>query len=166
MRLPLKPEGRAMAAAVLALALAGCATETAMKPDPVEGAVVQPLQDIGLVRGEIPAVLKSAVAAPYALGDPPDCAAMASEVAAIDAVLGPDIDAPAAKGGKGPVKLFAAAIRGALGLPFRGVVRQISGAEKRDEERAEAVLAGVSRRAFLKGAARAAGCPPPALPPG
>lgn len=153
-----------MASVVLALSLGACATQAPLKPGPVEGAVVQPFQDIGLVRGEIPAVLKSAVAAPYELGNPPDCAAMASEVAAIDAVLGPDIDAPAVKGGQGPVKLFAAAIRGALGLPFRGVVRQISGAEKRDEARAEAVLAGVSRRAFLKGAARAAGCPAAPLP--
>jgi hypothetical protein len=149
-----------------ALALAGCATRAPGRPGPVEGAVTQPFEDVGLLRGEIPEVLKAAAAGPYELASPADCTKIAAEISALNGVLGADIDASSAKGDRGPTKLFVAALRGALGLPFRGVVRQISGAERREEERADAVLAGVSRRAFLKGAARAAGCPPLPLPAG
>jgi hypothetical protein len=41
-----------------------------------------------------------------------------------------------------------------MGLPFRGVVRRISGAHKRDQKREHAILAAIARRGFLKGVDR------------
>jgi hypothetical protein len=50
------------------------------------------------------------------------------------------------------------AIGGVIGLPFRGVIRTLSGADYRERVLADAILSGIARRAFLKGAGRAAGC--------
>ena len=58
-----------------------------------------------------------------------------------------------------PIAGRAGAIRDAVGLPFRGVVRRLSGAEARDRELRAYVLAGIVRRAFLKGVAQAHDCP-------
>ncbi len=47
----------------------------------------------------------------------------------------------------------------ALDLPYRGILRRLTGADKRDRARTAAVLAGMVRRAWLKGLARNANCP-------
>jgi hypothetical protein len=55
-------------------------------------------------------------------------------------------------------RLVGGALRSALGLPMRGIVRWISGADRRAKVHARAVLAGIARRSFLKGVARTS-CP-------
>lgn len=149
------------AAVLLALLLAGCATTEAARPrgDDAGEAVVQPLKDLSLVRERPPDVLLRAAAAPYAPA--PSCEAMAAEIAELDAALGPDVDVKPTDGGGADMAadLVGGAVRGALGLPFRGVVRKISGAEKRDRDMARAILAGVVRRAYLKGVRAAQACP-------
>jgi hypothetical protein len=47
-------------------------------------------------------------------------------------------------------------------IPFRGVIREISGANAHDRALREAVIAGVARRSFLKGIGQARGCRYPA----
>lgn len=165
---PAPPEfrGRGIAAIIaLAFLAASCAStptgpETA--PGPVTTAVTQPFRDLGFVRRRVPEALVRAATAPYAPSDG-DCAALATEIAVLDQILGPDVDqAPA--DGSGTTALVASALGGVVSLPYRGVVRQITGAARRDRIAEQAVLAGIARRGFLKGLSLARSCPAAAAP--
>jgi hypothetical protein len=142
-----------------ALAAPAAAQSTTEKPpDPVTGAVQQPFKDLNIVHDKIPPVLSRAATAPYVETQPRDCAAMESELAELDDILGPDLDA--AKSGGGDI--LSGALRNLTELPFRGVVRKLSGAEKREKVRTRAIIAGVARRGFLKGVLRSTcNAPPP-----
>lgn len=165
---------RLAAVLVLTVGLAGCASTGDKPPDRapdrngsggVEGVVTRPLRDLGIVRKPIPAALAVAVAAPYAPVDPANCATLTAEITGLDAVLGPDLDAEKAKPSGAGGEILLDAFQGALDLPFRGALRRLSGAESRDRARAAAVLAGMVRRAWLKGVAHSAGCAAPAPAP-
>lgn len=145
-----------------ALALAACATRQGPPSgpsDPIEGAISQPFRDLSLIRDPLPSTLAKAAAAPYGLDARSDCAKLADEIAELDRVLGPDLDATAEKPAPAG-EVVSEAVRSALGLPFRGVIRRLSGAAERDRVKAHAVLAGMIRRGFLKGTARAMACAP------
>jgi hypothetical protein len=103
----------------------------------------------------------AARAAPYATPEPATCAALAPRIAELDLALGHDLDDPSAMTSLDSMAgaLVSGAIRDAVGLPFRGVVRRLSGAEARERELRAYVLAGIVRRAFLKGVAQAHDCP-------
>ena len=49
-------------------------------------------------------------------------------------------------------------------IPFRGIIREISGANKHEDELQDAIVAGMMRRAFLKGMGLKLGCAYPARP--
>ena len=49
-------------------------------------------------------------------------------------------------------------------IPFRSLVREISGAGRADRDYREALYAGVVRRGYLKGLGEARNCPAPARP--
>lgn len=132
--------------------------------DGVQGAVLQPFSDLSLMRGEVPPVLAAAAATPYAAPADLDCASATVAIAALDANLGPDVDAPPTKGDGVGLGLVTDAIKGATSIPFRGVVRRLSGAETRDRQKARAILAGMTRRGFLKGWVAANHCPIPPHP--
>jgi hypothetical protein len=121
------------------------------------GVASQPLKDLNLIRQKTPEILARVEADPYGLPNPLDCPGISAEVAELEAVLGPDVD-DKTKAKKDGSDLVSDALRSALGLPMRGIVRRVSGAEKRDRARARAVLAGIARRSFLKGVART-NCP-------
>lgn len=153
----------------MTLGLAACAT-TGDKPagngsGRVEGAMTRPLTDLGIMRTTIPEALQSAVIAPYAVADPTSCPALSAEIARLNDVLGPDLDAEQAKAEGMASEMLFGAFQSALDLPYRGVLRRLTGAEKRDRARTAAVLAGMVRRAWLKGLAHNAGCAVPALAP-
>jgi hypothetical protein len=121
-------------------------------------AATQPLEDFNLKSRKIPAVLIAAQDAPYETASLDGCAALQTEIFALDGVLGPDADAEADKPGL---------MRGALQtggdllssfIPFRGVVRSLSGANRKRAEMAAAVYAGIARRSYLKGYAAAQKC--------
>ena len=59
--------------------------------------------------------------------------------------------------------MIAGALRNFTDLPFRGVVRKLSGAEKKQASACEtrAIIAGVARRSFLKGVLRSTCDAPP-----
>ncbi|MGH8708987.1 MAG: hypothetical protein ACREVD_13130, partial [Burkholderiales bacterium] len=86
---------RHFAIAGLACALAACATPDAehRPTDPVGRAVTAPLSDLNLLRAGIPPPLVAALDAPYARPADGSCTGLAAEVAALDAELGPDLDA-------------------------------------------------------------------------
>ena len=169
-----------LAASVLAFSLAGCASG----PDTAKGAakegvalqkaVEAPLADLNLVQEKIPLVLEAAVKAPYALPSQRDCAALASEVRALDGALGADLDTPPTASDPGLVARGTSmvgdaandALKGAAEsvIPFRGWVRKLDGAERHSKAVAAAIAAGSVRRAFLKGVGQTLGCQAPAAP--
>lgn len=120
-------------------------------------AIAQPFHDLGVIQATPADALRSAAKAPYAVPTTGDCPALAAELAALDAILGPDVDKAAQKPDAAG-ELVAGAVRSAFSLPFRGVVRRLTGAEQRDREMREAVRAGTARRGFLKGLAYNAHC--------
>jgi hypothetical protein len=146
------------------LALAGCASNS---QDAAQSAAVTPLHDLNVVRAEIPPVLAAAQKAPYALPADRACAALATDVQALDAVLGADLDTrPTDKNPslieRGATDALRSAAEGVI--PFRGWVRKLTGAERYSREVAAAIAAGTVRRAYLKGLAQASGCDAPAAP--
>jgi hypothetical protein len=143
---------RMLAVAAAASLLAGCAGAPSAnpKPDPFGAAIRQPMRDLSLIRDQSPATLQAAVQGPYAYDRAATCAALAREIAALDAVLGPDVDLPSEAKGLGD-SLAADLIGGAFGLPYRGILRTVTGAAQRDRDLKAAILAGMVRRGFLKG---------------
>ncbi|MFT4091430.1 MAG: hypothetical protein QM645_11905 [Asticcacaulis sp.] len=138
-------------------------------------AVTAPLVDLNLKRKEIPPVLQRAVANTYDLGGLYHCDAMAAEVRQLDAVLGADFDEPpppedsdtyTERGGQMASKYTLDAVRGAATdiIPYRSVIRRLSGAEKHHKAYEKAVDAGHVRRAYLKGVGMHKNCAPPAAP--
>jgi hypothetical protein len=141
-----------------------------------------PFKDLGFVKPEAPKQL-SDITYPY---DPArlenGCAQVAYEIDALDKLLGPESYAPAANKGVGDKAKNASgnAVGGAAEgattgfIPFRGVVREVSGASKAEAEVNHAIFMGHLRRAYLRGFGLAIGCqgvlapgapPPPAPPP-
>lgn len=86
------------------------------------------------------------------------CATVADPKAPQDPV-GADIDVAAACGENGAAGLAGDVVTGAASLPFRSLVRRLSGAHKRDRNVAAVILGGMVRRGFLKGQRAALGCP-------
>lgn len=137
-------------------------------------AVTAPLDDLNLKQIDIPDVLKRAVASPYDMDGMTRCEPIAAEVGRLDAALGPDLDEPPAPDKRTRVQKVKQAAGDAVAgavkdktrsvLPFRGWVRKLSGAERRDSRVAAAVGAGKIRRGYLKGAGMRMNCAPPAAP--
>lgn len=147
-------------AAALATGLAGCASTGGRQAANRGGdAVSQPFRDLSLIRDVTPEALTRSAAAPYAADAAVDCAALSTELAALDLALGPDLDTPPTKEDGFVGDAADAALHSLFDLPFRGVIRRVSGADQRDKTHARAVLAGMVRRGFLKGLAVARGCP-------
>jgi len=161
------------------LVAAGCASTaaksaryTAGKQD-LRGALTQPLEDFNLVRDKIPAALKKAKAAPYALPEPGTCPGIQYELAQLDDALGPDADvldpSPSGRVAQGSAILGKSAIGVVRDLttdwiPLRSWVRTLTGAERHSDELRKTVNAGLVRRAFLKGLAQSQDCPVLASP--
>lgn len=145
---------RAATAILVAASVTTAASAAPRKPGEQEGigaAISQPLRDLSIMREKTDEVLKTARAAPYADPTERQCEAIAADITALDEALGPDVDVAVDDNGNPIMALAAGAVKGAVGLPFRGVVRRLTGAEKRDRELQRAVLAGMARRSYLKG---------------
>lgn len=134
--------------------------------------LASPLEDLNLKRERIPAVLVDARADPYREHNLQNCRAIAWEVRALDAALGPDEDEPPAPVDAGREAAYAVgsltaglAVDAAVGFwPVRDWVRQLSGAERRSREVQSAIQSGRVRRAFMKGMGMRMNCSPPAAP--
>lgn len=123
-----------------------------------------PLSDFNLGADNIPEVLLSAVADTYAVPAPLDCAGLAAEIVELDSILGPDLDT--LKAAARTEDFMGTALVGALRslIPYRGVIRFLSGARQRERRILEAIGAGVVRRGYLKGLGESIACAPPAAP--
>ena len=159
-------------------ALGACATQreatdsVAMTGTAVGEAVAQPLKDLNLVRDPIPTQLRQVMKDPYAKPERVDCAWLEHEVRNLDLALGPDIDIPSGtkslrtEGSEAVAGLAASAVKDAASdlIPFRSLVRRLTGAEKNAAEMRKALHAGDVRRAYLKGLGLERGCAYPAAP--
>lgn len=120
-----------------------------------------PVDDLNLRKGKIPPQLVAAQDKPYDLAALGDCPKLAAAIGELDAILGEDIDLPATpRGGPSAGRLAQWAV-GSF-IPFRGAIREISGANARKRALDTAIRAGMARRAFLKGVGEARGCRYPA----
>lgn len=120
-----------------------------------------PLSDLNIKKGDIPQILLDAEDDPYGLGRLRTCPQIAAEVGKFDAVLGGDIDIS-----DGKVRRLSTgrAAQEAIGsfIPFRGLIREVSGANSQQRKIQAAILAGTARRSFLKGVGQQRGCRYPA----
>jgi len=124
---------------------------------------VTPLSDLNLHGGDVPQILED-IQDPYAPPRRRNCSVLAQEVSDLTAVLGPDVDEePAEENDDETTEAIGSAVSSAI-IPFRGLVRRLSGAQARDRRIRELYLRGVTRRAYLKGMGRVLGCRPPAAP--
>ena len=124
-----------------------------------EDAAMTPAEDVNIRKKDIPPVLLAATKDPYVATDTRSCAGIAGAITALTEVLGPDFDSEATrKNGLGPTRIA----KGVVGsfIPFRGVVREISGAAAAQRRYDVAVDAGIARRGYLRGVARSKGCKP------
>ncbi len=120
-----------------------------------------PLSDLNIKKGEIPQLLITAQEKPYDLSGISRCSQFAAAVGELDAVLGEDIDIAAVKNNRTSAGKVAQSVVGAF-IPFRGVIRELSGANSQDRKIQTAIYAGSVRRAFLKGVGQQRGCRYPA----
>ncbi|MBO9707780.1 MAG: hypothetical protein J7521_06175 [Caulobacter sp.] len=120
----------------------------------------QPARDVGVMKREIPPILVTARDDPYSLKGLKTCKQLAAEVTRLNEVLGPDYTVGnelkenkagklAEAGGKSVVNAI---------IPFRGIVRELTGAAPADRRMNAAVDAGLARRGFLRGVHAKQGC--------
>lgn len=137
-------------AGLLLLTAAGAAQAQEKKSSTMHDAkevVTQPGRDVGIDKAKIPPVLLDAADDPYR--SVTACPVLSRELRALNEELGPDF-------GTGPghktsiLKTGSAAVVNTL-IPFRGVVREVSGAAAADRRLAAATQAGIARRGFLRG---------------
>jgi hypothetical protein len=133
------------------------------EPDATEVAKT-PLRDFNIDAKDIPEVLQVAARDPYALTGLGQCDGIVTEVASLDMVLGADYDIADEDGEERLSQgRIGQSVVGSL-IPFRGIVREATGAAENDRALRAAYTAGVARRAFLKGLGIGKGCAYPARP--
>lgn len=120
----------------------------------------QPARDVGAVKTKIPPALQKARDAPYSLDGITTCEDIGNAAQELSDVLGPDFAAGNIKKENRTGKLAEAGgktIVNAL-IPFRGLVREISGAGPAQRRLNAAIDAGYARRGFLRGIHQSRGC--------
>ncbi|WP_199554809.1 hypothetical protein [Sandaracinobacteroides hominis] len=125
-----------------------------------ENIVRQPIKDVGLMRENPPEVLLDAQKAPYSLAGIKSCADFQRAISELYPVLGPDVDAVDDKGDALPERLADAGAKSIVNslIPFRGIVREATGAAEADRKFRMMVASGMARRGYLKGVARERKC--------
>jgi hypothetical protein len=123
--------------------------------------VTQPANDVGAKKTVIPPVLVRAQDNPYDLTGLKTCAQIKASIGELTGVLGPDFAVGYNKKENRAGRLAEAGGRTIVNtlVPFRGLVREISGAAPAQRRLNDAVDAGFARRGFLRGVALARGCP-------
>lgn len=154
--------------AALVLMTAPARGQAIPEPD-VEEVAKTPLRDLNIDARDIPEALQVAVRDPYETARLTTCNAIVADIAALDQVLGADYDIAVSEDGdrKGlpdvSMGKVGQSVVGSI-IPFRGIVREVTGAAASDRALSAAYTAGMARRAFLKGVGLARGCAYPARP--
>jgi hypothetical protein len=127
------------------------------------GIITQPARDVGLALKAIPPVLVKAADDPYGLDGLKTCKSLVAAIRDLNGVLGPDYVAGSHKAKESRASKLAAAGGEAVldsVIPFRGLVREASGAAPAERKLNEAIEGGLARRGFLRGVHRRQGCKP------
>lgn len=122
-----------------------------------------PVTDLNIDKQEIPQLLIAAQREPYSLGGLGRCSQLIAAVEQLDDLLGADIDLPQEERDRINAGRVAKTVVGSL-IPFRGLIREVSGANEHDRKVRAAIQAGLARRGFLKGVGQSRGCRYPARP--
>ncbi|WP_156811879.1 hypothetical protein [Robiginitomaculum antarcticum] len=137
----------------------------------IPDALRAPFRDFNLMKRSIPAVLQR-ITYPYAINGPVHCTALIIEINALNSVLGNSADVSALENSR-PEQIAEAASNAATNaiedaatgwIPYRSIIRRITGAHQYEREIRKAYERGRIRRAFLKGVGGAYGCAYPARP--
>ena len=140
------------AVAIAAFLLAAGAAQAQVKPGSETG--------LGLTGADVPPLLATIKADPYKAPAAPACDTVPAEILAIDDLLGPDLDTPPEPDdNKKSLVSKGEGVARSL-VPYGGVVRFVTGANKKDKELREAVMAGYARRGFLRGIESSLKCHP------
>lgn len=159
-----KPAFLTGAAIAILLAIPVQAQDDALNNQPsIRDVALTPLTDLNLNQDEIPPLLIAAREQPYAHTGVATCPDILRQVADLQAILGDDYDTLAPADDGISVTNIAQRVVGSF-IPFRGIIRELSGANERQRDFREAISAGMMRRAYLKGRGEALGCPYPASP--
>lgn len=161
-----KAPNTALALTLVPFALAAPAplgAQAIPEPDVAEVAKT-PLRDLNIDPPDIPEVLQRAAEAPYDMAQITSCNTIVADIAALDTVLGADYDIAADDGNDRLSEgRIAQSVVGSI-LPFRGILREVTGAASNDRAFRAAYTAGMVRRGFLKGLGLERGCKYPARP--
>lgn len=154
-------------AAAAALSPHATLAQTAADPENVrpQDVAMSPFSDVGLRKKAVPVVLEAAMARPYDLAGIESCAGLTTAIMDLDVALGDDIDVAVAKSDEEKMGNSAGVVAKSLigsFIPFRGVIRELSGANANERLWERALYAGAARRAFLKGMGEHRGCAWPA----
>ncbi|OCC23122.1 hypothetical protein MB02_13205 [Croceicoccus estronivorus] len=122
-----------------------------------------PLSDLNLSNDEIPELLVQARTDPYDTVGLSRCSAIIGAVSDLDAILGEDLDTAEARGRSLDPGRVAQWAVGTF-IPFRGLIRELSGAKAHERKFQDAIVAGMMRRAYLKGIGQQKGCRYPGRP--
>lgn len=134
-------------AAILAAAPLAAAAQDPVRPGRESG--------LGVTGPETPELLARIQADPYAPPRESGCAGVAAELTELDTILGPDVDTPreektsVGEGVGGAIKSL---------IPYRGVVRFVTGAGKKEQALVDASMAGSARRGYLRGLQASMSC--------
>lgn len=125
-----------------------------------------PTTDLNITKEEIPAVLIAAVQKPYDLTGLGKCPQIAAAVQELDTILGPDFDLPQeARERVSPGRVAKWVVSSFI--PFRGLIRELSGANAQERAVQAAIQAGSPAAASSRAWARRGGAhirPPPPRP--
>jgi hypothetical protein len=139
------------------------AAQVMPEPDAKEVAKT-PLRDLNIDGQDIPEPLKVAITNPYETARLKTCKVIIADIAELDEALGPDYDI-AEKDEDGHISLgrIGQKVVGSI-IPFRGILREVTGAADHERDLRAAYTAGMARRSFLKGIGLGRGCKYPARP--
>lgn len=164
--MPISTSAKAIIAGLglsLALTAPAAAQVVNQEPDAMDVART-PLEDFNIDSDDLPEVLVAAANDPYATDGLETCNDIVAQIAPLDQVLGSDFDIADDVDGRGISEgKIAQSIVGSF-IPFRGIVREVTGANSRRKQFELAVTAGMVRRAFLKGLGLRGDCSYPARP--
>jgi hypothetical protein len=124
--------------------------------------VTQPARDVGMSNVKIPPALTKASEDPYSLAGLKTCKQLAGAVEDLDEALGPDFGPGGRYQENRMAKLAQAGGKTVVNsiLPFRSLVREVSGAAPADRRLRAAEEAGYARRGFLRGVHATRRCRP------
>jgi hypothetical protein len=122
-----------------------------------------PVTDLNIDKEEVPELLISAMREPYSLRGVGTCRPLIGAVEELDEILGPDIDLPEEARDRISAGRVAKTVVGSF-IPFRGLIREVSGANEHAKYVRAAIQAGIARRGFLKGVGQSRGCKYPGRP--